>query len=125
MNGLMKSGMMMKKIKIGYSDYKIIDNDDDDSDGQFNHVEKTIKITPTLSSSDRLNILLHETLHGVWLHWGMDETTNSENTEEVVVTSIANGLTTVIRDNPDFLPNLNKLAQSEEWDDQDVRSRAA
>ena len=97
MNGLMKSGMM-KKIKIGYSDYKIIDNDDADSDGQFNHVEKTIKITPTLSSSDRINILLHETLHG---------------------------LTTVIRDNPDFLPNLNKLAQSKEWDDQDVRSRAA
>ena len=77
------------------------------------------------NSSDRLNILLHETLHGVWLHWGMDETTNSENTEEAVVTSIANGLTTVIRDNPDFLPNRNKLAQSEEWDDQDVRSRAA
>ncbi len=116
----------MKKIKIGYSDYKIIDNDDaNNSDGQFSHGDKTIKITSTLSSSDRLNTLLHETLHGVWLHWGMDETTNSENTEEAVITSIANGLTTVIRDNPNFLLNLTKLAQSKEWDDQDVRSRAA
>lgn len=125
MNGLMKSGMMMKKIKIGYSDYKIIDNDDADSDGQFNHVEKTIKITPTLSSSDRLNILLHETLHGVWFHWGVGETIKAKNAEEAIITSIANGLTTVIRDNPEFLPNLNELAQSEDWNDQTVSSRIA
>ena len=124
MNGLMKS-VIMKKIKIGYSDYKIIDNDDENLDGQFIHRDKTITITPFLSSSDRLNILLHEILHGVWLHWGIEETIKDKNAQEAIITSIANGLTTVIRDNPQFLPNLNELAQSEDWNDQTVSSRIA
>ena len=99
----------MKKIKIGYSDYKIIDNDDKKLDGQFIHADKTITITPSLSSFDRLNTLLHETLHGVWLHWGIEETIKSKNAEEAIIASIANGLTTIIRDNPEFLFNLKKL----------------
>ena len=122
MNGLMKS-ITMKKIKIGYSDYKIIDNDDKKLDGQFIHTDKTITITPSLSSSDRLNILLHETLHGVWFHWGVGETVRAKNAEEAIITSIANGLTNVIRDNPEFLPNLNELAQSKDWNDQTGNSR--
>jgi hypothetical protein len=115
----------MKKIKIGYSNYKIIDNDDKKLDGQFIHTDKIITITPSLSSSDRLNTLLHETLHGVWFHWGIEEIIKAKNAEEAIITSIANGLTTVIRDNPEFLPNLNELAQSEDWNDQTVSSRIA
>ena len=115
----------MKKIKIGYSDYKIIDNDDKKLDGQFIHADKTITITPSLSSFDRLNTLLHETLHGVWLHWGIEETIKSKNAEEAIIASIANGLTTIIRDNPEFLFNLNKLAQSEDWNDKSVSSGSA
>ena len=115
----------MKKIKIGYSEYKIVDNDDKKLDGQFIHTKKMITITPSLSSFDRLNILLHETLHGVWLHWGIEETGKSKNAEEAIIASIANGLTTVIKDNPEFQLNLNKLAQSEERNDKNVRNRIA
>ena len=115
----------MKKIKIGYSDYKIIDNDDKKLDGQFIHTKKMITITPSLSSFDRINTLLHETLHGVWLHWGIEETVKSKNAEEAIIASIANGLTTVIKDNPEFLLNLNELAQSEERNDKNVRNRIA
>ena len=115
----------MKKIKIGYSDYKIIDNDDKKLDGQFIHADKTITITPSLSSFDRLNTLLQETLHGVWLHWGIEETIKSKNAEEAIIASIANGLTTIIRDNPEILFNLNKLAQSEELNDKNVSSGSA
>ena len=84
-----------------------------------------ITITPSLSSFDRINTLLHETLHGVWLHWGIEETGKSKNAEEAIIASIANGLTTVIKDNPEFLLNLNKLAQSEERNDKNVRNRIA
>ena len=45
--------------------------------------------------------------------------------EEAIIASIANGLTTIIRDNPEFLFNLNKLAQSEEWNDKNVSSGSA
>ena len=38
----------------------------------------------------------------------------------MVVTALANGLTNVIRDNPQFLVTLSNLAEEEEWHEKDT-----
>jgi len=117
MSGLLKNGKnkkMMKNIKIGYSDYTIIEKPDKKLDGEFVHSKKELRLSTKLDAEGKLNTFLHETLHGVWFHWGLSEAISGKNSEETAVNALANGLTTLIRENPEFLPTLEKLA-SKSW----------
>lgn len=103
---------MVNKIKIGYANYNIVDELKKKLDGEFDHRKKELRISPRLDSEGKLNTLLHETLHGVWFHWGLTEAIEGKNSEEITVNALANGLTQVIRDNPEFLSDLVELAEN-------------
>jgi hypothetical protein len=101
---------MIDKIKIGYTNYAIVEETSEDLEGQFVHQDKQIKIASLQDPVNKLNTVLHEILHGIWLHWGLSNSVKGKNSEETVVNAVANGLTTVIVDNPLLLLTLNGLA---------------
>ncbi len=102
----------MNKIRIGYANYNIVDETKKKLDGEFAHRKKELRISPHLDSEGKLNTIIHEVLHGVWFHWGLTEAIDGKNSEETAVNALANGLTQVIRDNPDFLNTLVELAEN-------------
>ena len=111
----------MDRVRIGYVDYDIVPNTNKKLDGQFIHTDKQITISENLNPADKLNTIIHEILHGIWFHWGLGEQIEKpKKAEEMVVTALANGLTNVIRDNPQFLSDLSDLAYEEEWHDKDT-----
>ena len=102
----------MDKVRIGYVDYDVVPNTNKKLDGQFIHTDKKITISENLSSADKINTIIHEILHGIWYHWGVAEQIEKpQKAEEMVVTSLANGLTNVIRENPQFLITLSYLSE--------------
>ena len=102
---------MIKKIKIGYQDYVIHELDPQgmgNIDGKFNDKTGEIIIDSSLLPNVKAEILLHEVIHGIWHHFGLD---SGGLSPERVVDSIGKGLATVIRDNPEFLSWLEDNLQ--------------
>lgn len=62
-----------------------------------------IKCNPTLLA----DTLLHEALHCIWYSQGLDPRTPVE--EEIVVSNLATGLCSFIRNNPTFFDTIKKL----------------
>ena len=94
-----------KTIKVGYADYKIVQMkreiaDADSKDGHCNVREHIITIrAENRPQSEIANTLLHEVMHAIWYMWG----NGSGQEEETCVTTLSNGLLTVMRDNKEFV----------------------
>ena len=97
--------MKLKKLKIGYESYDIdwwtaTNATSNEASGEFFAKDKKIGIDARESGPQLVNTLLHEALHGVVYHQGLK--LNDEQ-EELIVNSMANGLTSILVDNPLFI----------------------
>ena len=98
---------MEKKIKIGYQDI-VIERETStfqkqtDCYGEYDHRKNSITIQNGLGPLDEANTLLHEILHGISYINSLTQSgqpLDKENSEEVVINTITNGLAQVFRDN--------------------------
>lgn len=98
----------MNKIKIGCLTYKIINWDRDDADqsgffGTHSSKHQIIKLANDMSKERKKEVLLHEIIHAIWDQWVVRE---EGFKEEEIVRSLAIGLTTVFKDNPELKKEL-------------------
>lgn len=93
-------------IRVGYKDFKIkfIEdlNDRAEAVGMCFKQKGIIEIEKSLIAVEMANTLMHEVLHAIHYVHGLSEMGQDENSEERIVNSLANGLTQVFRDNPEF-----------------------
>lgn len=61
--------------------------------------------------SDTADTLIHEALHGLWRIFDLGD--DMEQEEHIVLT-LATGLTTIMKDNPELFPALQAIIDSEE-----------
>lgn len=106
---------MAKEIKIGYRNYKIKNLDSivskcNEINGQFLASDGVIALSSEEDSISHTNTLIHEILHGIVYQWGIDI---DEKEEEKICNTIANGLTTVLVDNPWLLTYIQKNLKGE------------
>ena len=106
----MKKINLPDSIKIAYQDYLFQEwsknlASSNEAYGEFFQKEKVIGLSRTDNGISHANTLMHEILHGIMLQWHTDL---NEKDEEKVCSTIANGLTTVMRDNPWFLDYLKQ-----------------
>lgn len=106
---------MAKEIKIGYRNYKIKNLDSivskcNEINGQFFASDGIIALSSEEDSISHTNTLIHEILHGIVYQWGIDI---DEKEEEKICNTIANGLTTVLVDNPWLLTYIQKNLKGE------------
>ena len=102
------------KIKIGYRNYKMEEwkqtvASANDAHGQFFAKEGVIGYTVEEKGVSHANTIIHECLHAIIYQWNMDL---EEKVEELVVSGLANGLTTIFVDNPKLMDYL-KLKMKE------------
>lgn len=100
-----------KKIKVGPFEYavELLHGGQANAEnvfGKANHNQRKIILADDNSEQQQKNTLLHEVIHAVWRVWGMDFQ-HEKDTEEQVVTVLANGLHTVMLDNPKLFSYLN------------------
>ena len=103
---------MEKKIKIGYQDINIeletsTFQKQTDCYGEYDHRKNSITIQNGLGPLDEANTLLHEILHGISYINSLTQSgqpLDKENSEEVVINTMTNGLAQVFRDNKWLLP---------------------
>ena len=105
----------MKNIKIGYRDYKIKNLDSivskcNEINGQFLASDGMIALSSTEDNISHANTLIHEILHAIVYQWGIEL---DDKDEERICNTIANGLTTVVVDNPSLLSYLQKNLKGE------------
>ena len=109
------------KNKIGYRNYAIEKNDrvwnkQTDSYGQFLSKEGIICLSSEEDSISQANTLIHEILHGIVYQWGLES--QLDDKEEQIVNTMANGITTVIRDNPWLLSFIKNKVEEEKKNDE-------
>ena len=97
-----------EKIKIDYRDYKLEKwkqtvASANEAQGQFFAKEGVIGYTADEKGVSHANTLIHEIMHAIIYQWNMEL---EEKVEELVVNGLANGLTTVLVDNPKLLDYL-------------------
>ena len=97
-----------EKIKIGYRDYKLEEwkqtvASANEAQGQFFAKEGVICYTADEKGVSHANTLIHEIMHAIIYQWNMEL---EEKVEELVVNGLANGLTTVLVDNPKLIDYL-------------------
>jgi len=117
----MKDSDIKDKIKIGYRTYSIEKNDrvwnkQTESYGQFLSKEGIICMSSEEDSISQANTLIHEMLHGTVYQWGLDSALDDK--EERVVNTLANGLTTVFRDNPWLMNFIKNKVEEEKKNDE-------
>ena len=103
---------MEKKVKIGYQDINIeretsTFQKQTDCYGEYDHRKNSITIQNGLGPLDEANTLLHEILHGIAYINSLTQTgqpLDKENSEEVVINTMTNGLAQVFKDNKWLLP---------------------
>ena len=98
------------KIKIGYRDYKLEEwkqtvASANEAQGQFFSKEGVIGYTGDEKGVSHANTLIHELLHAIIYQWNMEL---EDKVEELVVNGLANGLTTVLVDNPKLIDYLKE-----------------
>jgi len=103
-----------ESIKVGYRDYKLEEwkqtvASANDAHGQFFAKEGVIGYTVEEKGVSHANTIIHECLHAIIYQWNMDL---EEKIEELVVSGLANGLTTIFVDNPKLMDYL-KLKMKE------------
>jgi hypothetical protein len=75
--------------------------------GEVNFIKSVIQYVP-FNNSESADTLLHEVLHCLWRAFDL----GLEDEEEHIVSVLATGLTTVMRDNPQLFPALQKIVDS-------------
>jgi len=105
----------MKDIKVGYKSYQIKSLDSlisrcNEINGQFLAQDGIIALSSTEDNVSHTNTLLHEILHAIMYQWGIDI---GDKEEERICNTIANGLTTVLVDNPWLLTYIQKNLKGE------------
>lgn len=98
-----------KKLKIGYQNYKLVNNTEvlsrNNMHGLCHKDQGVIEYNTTYGPQALADTLVHEVLHAIWfLH--LDE---EEVEEEKAVTMLAHGLCQVIKDNPKFIKEVQGL----------------
>lgn len=96
------------EIRIGYRIYlvEIMASMDVVSKGRFGECDNCgghIRICADLEPAEAANTMLHEVMHACWYVVNLDD----EDKQERVVTSMANQLTQVWRDNPALIAAIN------------------
>lgn len=89
---------MKSSVRIGHIDYKIVEMEKLTASanyGMFVSEDEEIHLRSGMSPRRTGEVLLHEILHGIVEHQNL----LLKEDEERIVTSIANGLSAVIRDN--------------------------
>jgi hypothetical protein len=112
--------ILKKKIRVNYEDVKIdlvspTNDNDDHYFGEYDSVKNIIQLDKTQSSRSLANSLLHEVLHSVIYHTGLNSDGNclaADKDEELVVNNLTNTLSQIIRDNKWFLPYIQKNINS-------------
>ena len=108
----MSKSIVLDNIKVGYLNYDINQvnheyAEDNDFVGITDYQKQVIKIKESLSKNELVNTVLHEILHCCNFYFGMKEHTGSK-LEEKFVDCMANGLTTILRDNLEILDWLKE-----------------
>jgi hypothetical protein len=106
---------MAKEIKIGYRNYKIKNLDSivskcNEINGQFLATDGVIALSSDEDSISHANTLIHEIFHAIVYQWGIEL---DDKEEEKICNTLANGLTTVLVDNPWLLPYIQKNLKGE------------
>jgi len=106
---------MAREVKIGYQNYTIKNLDSivskcNEINGQFLASDRIIALSSTEDNISHANTLIHEVLHAIIYQWGIDL---DDKEEEKICNTIANGLTTVLVDNPWLLPYIQKNLKGE------------
>ena len=106
---------MAKEIKIGYRNYKIKNLDSivskcNEINGQFLATDGVIALSSDEDSVSHANTLIHEIFHAIVYQWGIEL---EDKEEEKICNTLANGLTTVLVDNPWLLPYIQKNLKGE------------
>jgi len=106
-----------KRIKIGYLDFKLIPRSKQWSVkhkalGMCIPEEGHIAFVSSQKRSELVNTIIHEMLHGVVYMFDINFRNLRE--EERVVRKMANGLHTVLKDNPQFLEWIIQNANKDE-----------
>lgn len=104
---------MIKKLKIGFLTYDVIDWEKTSAAeahcfGMQNAQTQRIKIDAAASDERRREVLLHEILHAIFDQWMPEQVELQHMTEETIVSSLAIGLTTVFNENPSLKKDLFK-----------------
>lgn len=93
----------MREIRVGYRTFRIEhfpDGFGERLDGQTDFDRGVINLSAGLTAQARSCVILHEILHIIWDQAALQD----GDTEERIVTAMANGLSQVLRDN-DSLPH--------------------
>ena len=106
---------MAKEIKIGYRNYKIKNLDSivskcNEINGQFLATDGVIALSSEEDSISHANTLIHEIFHAIVYQWGIEL---DDKEEEKICNTLANGLTTVLVDNPWLLSYIQKNLKGE------------
>jgi hypothetical protein len=83
-------------------------------DGDHDYLNQHIRVrTKDRSPHAIANTIIHEALHGLFFFAGLHEVPrNSKNMEEQIVNGFANGLSQLMRDNPEAMRRVLKMATS-------------
>lgn len=93
-----------KKIRVGYIDYKVVEVPVHAKvEGDHSPRQRLIRIrTRGRSGQWVLNTTLHEICHAIFYTTGLQDAPGVAESEEMLVNMFANGLSQVLRDNPEI-----------------------
>lgn len=93
-------------LRIGYKDYtlKFVEGlvDRAEAVGMCFKIKGMIEIDKSLPDIETANTMLHEVMHAVHYVHGLHDMGQDTDAEERIVNSLGNGMTQVLRDNPEF-----------------------
>jgi hypothetical protein len=92
-------------IKIGYADITLVPLSGKEAAqrcimGLFDAKHHKIEYDTTLAEKEVVDTLMHEILHAINHMFGIKFAGHED--EEIIVNALAHGITTAMRDNPDF-----------------------
>jgi len=87
-------------LRVGHLDYNVVPSYAVEGNrGECDFANRVIFVQDRLGDVEKANVLLHEILHAAWDAGDLADV----NPEEKIVTILANQLTAIWRDNPDFV----------------------
>lgn len=101
--------LLPSSIKILHKDFDLEERSYEDFKtdnrlAEINFIKAKINYLP-LPGTETVDSIIHEVLHGIWRMMDLE----MEEEEEHIVTVLATGLTTVMRDNPDLFLKLQDM----------------